>query len=65
MDLMDILLYFYDELVSLTIVLFCPPVSASHRRMVWSHDALHSSSASIQSTEDTASLWPETVMRGV
>ena len=49
----------------LTSVVFSTPVSASHRRMVWSQDALHSSAPSHHSTEDTASLWPDRVMRGV
>lgn len=51
--------------VSLTRVVFTAPVSTSHNRIVWSQDALQTSSLSIQRTEDTASLCPERVMRGV
>jgi len=41
------------------------PVSASQNLIVWSHDALQISSASDHSTEETASVWPERVARGV
>lgn len=51
--------------VSLTRVVFTAPVSTSHNRIVWSQDALQTSSLSLQRTEDTASLCPERVMRGV
>lgn len=51
--------------VSLTSVVFTSPVSASHKRTVWSQDALQTSSLSLQRTEDTASLCPDRVMRGV
>lgn len=51
--------------VSLTRVVFTAPVSTSHKRIVWSQDALQTSSLSLQRTEDTASLCPERVMRGV
>lgn len=40
-------------------------VVTSHMFIVWSHDALHTSFSPIQSTDETASLWPSRVMRGV
>lgn len=46
-------------------MVFILPVSTSHRRMVWSQDALQTSSPSHQRTEDTASLCPDSVIRGV
>lgn len=52
-------------LLYLTNVVFISPVSASHTRIVWSQDALQTSSVSLHSTEDTASLCPERVIRGV
>lgn len=51
--------------VFLTSVVFIPPVSTSHTRMVWSHDALQTSSLSHHRTEETASLCPDNVIRGV
>lgn len=51
--------------VFLTSVVFIAPVSTSHKRIVWSQDALQTSSLSHQRTEDTASLCPDKVMRGV
>lgn len=55
-----------DEISNeLTKVDLMPPISTSHILIVWSHEALHTSSESVQSTEETDSVWPERVVIGV
>lgn len=49
----------------LTSVVFISPVSTSHTRMVWSQEALQTSSLSLHRTEEMASLCPDNVIRGV